>query len=565
MKDLLKEIRDLSHDLKLLYVEDDDKSRETTLEMFKNLFDNIVIAKDGKEALELFRINNFDIIITDINMPNMDGIELLGEIRKEDTKISIIILSAYDESTYLLDAIKLDVDGFILKPLEFKQFLVVIKKVAQKINLEKKSQEYHENLEFEIKKHTQELKRKLYYDDLTGLRSRYSFFEDIKLIDTPILFMIDINKFKIINELYGTDIGSFVLKEFAKFLKKFASKKSYKTYRLSSDEFIVWDNVGHIDFEKYEAELQIFFQELSNFSVEVNGDSISLEVTVGISTSQDDAFESAKVALEYAKLHKKTYTMYSTAIDKRKEEKSALLWKDKVKTAIKTNNIIPVYQGIVNVHQETVKYETLMRLKENDNPELVSPFYFLDVSIKTGLYNQLSSTIIFTALEKIKSTGVMLSINFTYGDIKNTLFINEIENYIKKYKQVGKLVVFEITESESIENYDDIKRFIKRFRKYGVQFAIDDFGSGFSNFEYILEIEPDYLKIDGSLIKNIDTDDKSLVLVRAIVQFSHELGIKVIAEYVHSEIIFNILKAINVDEYQGFYFSKPSPEIAKGH
>ena len=561
MKSLLKEIKYLSHNLKVLYVEDDDKARATTLEMLENFFDAITVSKDGEEALSLYQNKKFDIIITDINMPHLNGISMLKEIRKDDTKISVIILSAYDESDYFLDAIKLDVDGFVLKPLKFNQFVAVIEKVVHKIHSEKKVDEYHENLELEVKERTKELQQKLYYDDLTGLLNRYSFFEDIKFVATPILFMIDINKFKLINEIYGTQIGSLVLKEFAKFLQKFTANKNYKTYRLSADEFIIWDNVESIDFEKYEEELQIFFNDLSNFSVNVNGDSISIEVTIGISTSQEDAFESAKIALEYAKLHKKPYTMYATAIDKRKEEQDALLWKDKIKIAIKTDNVVPVYQAIVDKHEKIMKYETLMRLRDEKTQELVSPFYFLNISIKTGLYSQLSSYIIFSALYKIHSSGLTLSINFTYSDINNTLFIDSIEEYIKKYHKVGTLAVFEITESESIENYDDVKSFTKRFRKYGVRFAIDDFGSGFSNFEYILEIEPDFLKIDGSLIKNIDTDEKSLILVRAIVQFSHELGIKTIAEYVHSKTIFNILKALNIDEFQGFYFSQPHPVL----
>ena len=187
----------------------------------------------------------------------------------------------------------------------------------------------------------------------------------------------------------------------------------------------------------------------------------------------------------------------------------------------------------------------------------------MDIAIKTRQYTALSTAIVFEALRLLDTSSHTLSLNLTYGDIKNSLFLYEIETFFKNRPALGERAVFEITESESIENYDDVKQFIKRFRAYGVKIAIDDFGSGFSNFDYILEIHPDYLKIDGSLIKNIDTDEKSLVLVRAIVQFSHELGIKVIAEYVHSETIFNMLKALHVDEFQGFYFSEPLQDIKK--
>ncbi|MEA3228238.1 MAG: EAL domain-containing protein, partial [Campylobacterota bacterium] len=199
----------------------------------------------------------------------------------------------------------------------------------------------------------------------------------------------------------------------------------------------------------------------------------------------------------------------------------------------------------------------LMRLREKETAKLISPFFFLDIAIKTKLYDTLSSRIIFNALELADKTKTVISINFTFSDIKNEAFIHQIAEYLYDKENLGALLVFEITEDESIESYDIVKEFIYRFRAYGIRFAIDDFGSGFSNFEYILEIQPDYLKIDGSLVKNIDSDERSYILVEAIIGFSHKLGIKVIAEYVHNETVFTMLKDLGVDEYQGFYFYEP--------
>ncbi len=565
MSPLIKQIREMAQDIKLLYVEDNLDARNTTLEMLENIFskENITVAIDGADGLSIFEKYDFDLIITDINMPKLNGLEMLNTIRELNKNVALIIFSAYNDSEHFLQAIKLNVDGFIIKPLEYEQFLQTLKKVLKKISLDKKELQRQVFLEKEIHKRTQEIEKKLLYDDLTGLLSRYSFFEDIKEIESPILFMLDINKFRVINEIYGSETGSVVLKEFSKFLFDFANSKGYKVYRVSSDEFIFLDKVLHIDHERYEEELELFFEKLKAFKIRVqNNDDISIEVTIGISTAQSNPFETVKIALEYAKTHKQHYAMYSKSIDTRLEEKNALAWKEKIKNAISTDGVIPVYQGIVDSSGKTIKYEVLMRLQDSDTGALIVPWHFLEIAVKTGLYEELSSSIIFQALHKIKELQLTMSINFSYSDIENRLFVAQIEEFIQKNPQVGKLVVFEITESQSIENYTTIKKFMHRFKKLGVRFAIDDFGSGFSNFEYILEMEPDYLKIDGSLIKNIDTDEKSLILVKAIVQFSHELNIKIIAEYVHSEIIFNILKTLNVDEYQGFYFHKPLAQIA---
>ena len=550
-----------SKTLNLLYVEDDENARKASLELFGDFFENIVVASDGQDGLNKFKENNIDVIITDINMPKMIGTDMINEIKKIDEKVSVIFLSAYNEPSFLSEGIRLGVDGYLLKPLRPKDIIQVLSKICERTILQREHDNYTKNLENEIKEQTQQLDKKLHFDEMTGLYSRYSFFEDIADIDTPIVFIIDINKFKVVNEIYGASVGTKVLEEFANFLLMFTRDSTYKVYRISGDEFVLRDETEIIDPDKYEEDIIDFFAEVRDFSVDIGNDTISVEVTMGISTSQHDAFECAKIALEHAKENKKPYEMYSSVIDSRSAEQDALAWKERTKSAITDNRIIPVYQPIVDIEGKVVKYETLMRLKDAKDGKLISPYHFLNIAIKTGLYHTLSSRIIFNALNLIKESGHTLSVNFTYGDIKNIRFLDEIEDFFKIHKNLGEKAVFEITESESIESYTNMKKFIKRFRKYGVKFAIDDFGSGFSNFEYILEIEPDYLKIDGSLIKNIDTYEKAHILVRAIVQFSHELGIKVIAEYVHSEVIFNMLKVLNVDEYQGFYFSEPLEDI----
>nr|MBL0707479.1 EAL domain-containing protein [Sulfurimonas sp.] len=553
----------ISRTLRLLYVEDDSRARKTTLEMLKNFFDTIVTAIDGDDGLSKFKEGSFDLIISDINMPKLNGIDMIKEIKEIDTNISVLFLSAHNESSLLNDAIRLDIDCFMLKPLNLKQFVLSLSKVCQKIQFKRDRESYKINLEKEVKQQTQELDIKLHFDELTGLHNRYSFFEDIKTIKTPIIFIADINKFKTINEIYGSEIGSLVLKQFASFLLKFAQNTSYKVYRLSGDEFLLRDKVQSIDPDRYEEDIAHFFKLLDNFKVELEDDFISLELTIGFSTSQHDAFECAKIALDFAKEHKKPYAMYSTIMDKRDKEKEALKWKNKIKSAISNNRVVPVYQAIVDKDENIVKHETLMRLKDAKNDKLITPYHFLDIAIKTGLYKALSTYIIFEALYLLESSSNTLSVNFTYTDIQSISFLNEIESFFKKSPDVARRVIFEITESESISNYEVVKKFIKRFRAYGVKIAIDDFGSGFSNFDHILEVEPEYIKIDGSLVKNIDIDKKAYVLVSAIVGFSHKLGIKVIAEYVHSRLIFEILKDLDVDEYQGFYFSEPKQELLR--
>ena len=141
--------------------------------------------------------------------------------------------------------------------------------------------------------------------------------------------------------------------------------------------------------------------------------------------------------------------------------------------------------------------------------------------------------------------------------------LSYLDNILEKLKfEDRNRLVFEILESENLSDYDFLEEFVLKYKKLGVKIAIDDFGSGYSNFIRIIRLKPDYLKIDGSLIKNIDKDNNSYEIVKSIIAFSKTLNIKTIAEYVHSEEIFNLLLELDVDEFQGYYFGKPDEDFS---
>ncbi len=151
----------------------------------------------------------------------------------------------------------------------------------------------------------------------------------------------------------------------------------------------------------------------------------------------------------------------------------------------------------------------------------------------------------------------------SFKDILNYEFIDYLDNVLEKLKfEDRNRLVFEILESENLSDYDFLEEFVLKYKKLGVKIAIDDFGSGYSNFIRIIRLKPDYLKIDGSLIKNIDKDNNSYEIVKSIIAFSKTLNIKTIAEYVHSEEIFNLLLELDVDEFQGYYFGKPDEDFS---
>ena len=159
----LKELSNQTRKLKLLYVEDEEDARENTVRFLSNFFTNIVVAVDGQDGLEKFKNGAFDIVLTDINMPTMNGLDMIKNIRDIDSDIPILILSAYSESEYFLKSIEYDVDGYVLKPLAIEQFKRVILKVVKKIDLLNLSKNYQRELEEEVALRNLELKNKLYF------------------------------------------------------------------------------------------------------------------------------------------------------------------------------------------------------------------------------------------------------------------------------------------------------------------------------------------------------------------------------------------------------------------
>ena len=147
-----------------------------------------------------------------------------------------------------------------------------------------------------------------------------------------------------------------------------------------------------------------------------------------------------------------------------------------------------------------------------------------------------------------------------------------IDPYIRDYilktiskNSFGDRIIFEILEDENMEQIAEVSKFISDAKTLGCKIAIDDFGSGYSNFAYILNLQPDYLKIDASIVKNVVNDIKSRIILSAIISFAKELNIKTIAEHVSDENILKTCMELGVDEFQGFFLGKPSQFVLEAH
>ena len=338
---------------------------------------------------------------------------------------------------------------------------------------------------------------------------------------------------------------------------------SLDIYRLGADEAAVL-NKNIQSEQKFKETIKHLIRNLEHETIYIEEEDLEVNISLhaGISFESEHSLEKANIALIHAKKEYIDLVIYDKKLEAENKQVENLEKIMKIKNAIKNYDFIAYYQPIVNKNREVVKYEALVRMK--DKKEISSPYYFLDIAKKTKYYPHITRSMVFQAFKEFSDRDLSFSINIEADDILNEETQSFIKNQLENFNDPSR-VIFELVESESIHNIAGIKEFIGFVKNKGAKIAIDDFGTGYSNFSYLLDLEPDYLKIDGSLIININTDTKAYNIVKTLVSFAHNLEIKVIAEFIHSKEILAICEELDIDEFQGYLFGEPSPLIPANH
>jgi EAL domain-containing protein (putative c-di-GMP-specific phosphodiesterase class I) len=228
------------------------------------------------------------------------------------------------------------------------------------------------------------------------------------------------------------------------------------------------------------------------------------------------------------------------------------------------------YQPIVPLSEpipKPIRYEALLRVVHKgsigNDLELVLPAVFIPAAERYGLMGAIDRWVIEATFREynggIAQTGAKIAINLSGNSLSDETMLDFIETRFAKYHFPPEQVCFEITETAAIKNLRRAIELMEALKRHGSQFALDDFGSGLSSFHYLKTLPIDYLKIDGSFIKDMVENPNDRALVAAINQMSHTLGIKTVAEYVENFAISQCLREIGVDYAQGYFFGRPEP------
>ncbi len=449
-------------------------------------------------------------------------------------------------------------DFFKSASYDFFLFLLLFLGITYLLNYSKKINDVLEN---KVRVKTDELRDSFFKDRLTNLPNRLKLIEDIERLSSSSsmhLALINIDAFKDINDLYGYNVGDAILVQVSRRIREFCTDKNM-VYKLPNDEFAIFTTL-EVSEEEFLSGIKNLLNTIGKNKFEERDYSVFISFSCGIASNKEALLIKANTALQIAKSNAKNIVVYQDSLDAKeqitKNADTLLLLKD----AIAHDRITPFFQPIYNTRSKRIeKYESLARIIKEDK-SIIMPFAFLDIAIKSKLYPEITKAMILKTFAFFKDKDYEFSINLSILDIQNQEILKFILSQIKTFKSPQR-IVFEILESHKIENYQEMKSFIKEVKKHGCKIAIDDFGSGYSNFSHIFELNVDYLKIDGSLVKFITTDESSRVIVKTIVNFASNLGLKTIAEFVEDRDSLELLEKMGVDFVQGYYIGKPGSNL----
>ena len=411
----------------------------------------------------------------------------------------------------------------------------------------------------ERKKQKESLKQQLYINAMTRLPNREALRHDLDVDPKQNLLILNIDAFATINTIYGESIGNDVIVRLSVKLKEMLSNQNLKLYHFSGDEFAIAAN-GTIDTMSFKEDVILLSHQLSNLKFHSFKYQVGVRIRMGAALYDDDnnmrsLISRATLAASEAKKQKKAYLFYSKDVDELLHLEENLLTLERVEYALSHNGVKVHFQPIYNLKTGRVeKFEALVRIVDAKG-KTHFPASFITLAKVARYYSKLSKIVFVQTLAMAENNPMYdYSYNIEMTDIQDAnmraFILDRLFN-----SNCAERIVFELVESQEIEENTPLIEFVTRLKEMGSKIAIDDFGSGYSNYAYLSKLGVDIVKIDGSLISDIVHDHSKQLIVRSIINIVHELKMSVVAEYIETPEGFYMLKEMGADFAQGHYIS----------
>jgi len=425
------------------------------------------------------------------------------------------------------------------------------------------------------------LRRKLSYegshDQLTGFLNRSAFEQKFENLITEnsnttvqhVLAYLDLDQFRVVNETCGSAAGDLLLKQVSKVIKRHV-RKSDIVARLSGDEFGII--MPFFEMEPALLAIQKIIIEIQHAGFVWNDQEYQVTSSIGVMTF-------GRMSDEYAEYYSKVTTACFLAkqnggnqyhyIDENDEkvmaQQESMEWVSGIMEGFSEDRFCLYVQPIVSIDRDEkhTHYEVLIRYRSADD-SIICPGDFLPPAERYNLIERIDNWVVSNVLAWLQEhqhrlSDVMFSINLSGRSIGSQTFHKFLRESLEASSIKMSSLCFEITETAVVDNVERSVEFINSIKELGVKFSLDDFGTGLSSFSYLKQFPVDYLKIDGEFVRDILEDDKSYVFVRSMTEVGHCLDMKVIAEFVESDTMFDKLREANVDYIQGYTVGKPVP------
>ena len=555
-------------------------------------FSQIDTAADGDGVLQMLRQGihddrcDVDLLIVDDDLPGFDAeaTRLMMDQFDEWRLIPIIRLcreSHWDHAQVLTD-LGHGVTSLLYHPMTAESLPPAIM-TALAVKRERDVSFQHQlQLEDELanlKVMEARLQFSVSHDDLTGLANRRRLEQSLDLsltqvrnfMSTSALFYIDLDSFKVLNDAEGHEAGDNLLVQVANTLRRFF-RVNDTLVRIGSDEFAVLvDNTDETTVHKQAEGLKNLFD---GYSFEHHGHHYHLSASVGVKmitqgeiTTVGEILSHANQACYTAKKRGRNRVHFYNPEDREMHTlRHSVQWAPRIRAALKEGHFLLEFQPIFALESaEVTHYECLLRMR-GEGGVLYYPKEFIPVAEAMGLIHQIDFWVVDHALDLLRAMPehIAFAINLSGNVFLDEKLYPLVQNKLKQTGIDPERVVFEITETSAISNFDLTKRMVTSLRSLGCRFALDDFGAGFNSYSYLKHFPVDILKIDGGFITDLDSDPVDQLLVKSMIDIAHSLGKKTVAEFVERESTMELLRGYGVDFVQGYLVGKPQPDISPG-
>ena len=560
--------------IKILVIDDNPSDRLVIRKIItsKSSDFHVIEAKDGNTGIQLASEMLPDLIICDVMMPNVDGYTVFNELssKKMTQTIPFIFLTAKSGNSDLRKGMNLGVDDYLVKPVEPQDLLEAVTVRLHKFSLLK--ERYSE----ECQLIEEELNKRINYDSLTNLPNRFSLREQFnKIIDKwykksdqviPILD-VKLEQLEQIFYQFGYSFSDLLLKAIATRLVGLVGKDNAIAY-INSDEFVII-LTPVTDQEIITTIVNSIITELSEV-FEINRQEIFVQPNIGIALypihgkNLEQLLQNSKIAIhQIAEDKGKKYQVYSPIIELKNQQKIAL--ENDLRHVLEKDELEIYYQAQVNLHTGKITGGEALLRWHHPTLSFIRPNQFLPLAEETGLIEPIGAWLLNHVCQHIKylySVGLKnlnMSVNLSIRQFNQIDFNKQLMQALIENNLSASCLTIEVKENLLIENNPIAFGRLSALHGMGLKISLDDFGTGYSSLNYLQSFPVDNIKIDQSLVKNINKKDKNLAIVESMINLAHKLNLKVVAEGVETQAELTCLKNINCDAMQGYIFSVPLP------